>query len=166
MTEQERALVLSLAGAKGRLTPAEFLREFGTTDGTELGLHLLGDACDRRDQVDVELALVVAFKFGFSDAFLPLLLDLAFADWHKSHENVAWELGELKSPYSVDALLHLAQWVPDYLDWDDNRALGVKAVWSLRKIGTKDARRALETLTHSDSAVIARNAIARLRDLG
>jgi len=86
-----------------------------------LGLDLLRDAVARRDPIDVELSLVVCFKFGFSDDHLSPLLALAFADWHQRHEDVARALGKLRSPASVDALVHLAEWVPGYLDFDDAR---------------------------------------------
>ncbi|RST14149.1 hypothetical protein E2C00_18095 [Streptomyces sp. WAC05374] len=32
-------------------------------------------------------------------------------------------LGKLRSPRTVPALVEATRWVPDYLDFDDNRAL-------------------------------------------
>lgn len=74
---------------------------------------------------------MVCFRFGFTDDHLQPLLTLAFADWHQRHEDVASALGKLRSPASVDALEHLARWIPAYLEFDEARALAVKAIGRL-----------------------------------
>lgn len=84
------------------------------------------------------------------------------ADWHQRHEDVASALGELRSPASVDALVHLAEWVPGYLEFDDARALAVKAIWALGGIGGGAARRALASLAGSPSSIVADSAVAQL----
>lgn len=141
----------------------EFLRRFGAADGVRLGLDLLRDAALRQDSDDVELALVVSFRFGFAAEHLDLLTELAFADWHRSHENVASALQELESPATVEALAHLAKWVPDYLDFDDARALAVKAIWALGSLNDERAKQVLAELTQSDNPVVARNAVEQLQ---
>lgn len=165
MSPGERSLVLAFAIIPGRepITSDEFLRRFGTADGVALGLDLLRDAVDRRDPVDVELALGVCFKFGFTEDHLRPLLALVSTDWHQRHEDVASALGELHSPASVDALVHLARWVPGYLEFDDARALAVKAIWALGGIGGEAAHRALTSLTGSSSDIVAENAVAQLQ---
>jgi HEAT repeat protein len=166
MSPEERALVMALVVLPGGRQPMsldEFLRQFGAADGVALGLDLLRDAIKRRDPVDVELALVVCFHFGFSDRHLQPLLTLAFADWHQRHEDVASALGELRSPAAVDALLHLAQWVPTYLEYDDARAMAVKAIWALGGIRSDAARSALKTLASSTNDIVAENAVAQLQ---
>jgi HEAT repeat protein len=105
----------------------------------------------------------VCFKFGFSDDHLQPLITLAFADWHQRHEDVAMALGKLRSPSSVDALVHLAQWVPGYLEFDDARALAVKAIWALGGISGDAAHRALESLASSHCSIVAESAIAQLQ---
>jgi len=164
VSPEERSLVLAFAIVPGRepLPAEEFLRRFGSLDGAALGLDLLRDAVDRRDPVDVELALGVCFRFGFSGAHLELLMTLAWADWHQRHEDVASALGELRSPASVDALVHLAEWVPGYLEFDDARALAVKAIWALGGIGGEAARKALASLAGSPSRIVADSAVAQL----
>jgi HEAT repeat protein len=104
----------------------------------------------------------VCFRFGFSDAHLELLMTLALADWHQRHEDVASALGELRSPASVGALVHLAEWVPGYLEFDDARALAVKAIWALGGIGGEEARGALASLASSPSRIVAESAVAQL----
>ena len=141
----------------------QFLREFGAADGVDLGLDLLKEAVGRRDPVDVELALVVCFTFGLSDGHLQPLLTLAFADWHQRHEDVASALGQLRSPASVDALVHLTQWVPDYLEFDEARALAVKAIWALGGIGGDAAHWALTSIAGSRCGILADAAVAQLQ---
>lgn len=164
MTPEERSRVMALMVVPGRVAMStdEFLAGFGAADGEALGLDLLCDAVDRRDPVDVELALVVCFRFEFSNDHVPRLLELAFADWHECHEDVASALGKIRSPMSVGALVHLAQWVPGYLEFDDARALATKAVWALGSISGGAAREALEVLARSDDSIVAENARAQL----
>jgi HEAT repeat protein len=156
-------MALLLVPGRQPMSDERFLKEFGAADGTALGLGLLRDAVDRRDPVDAELALVVCFRFGFTQGHLQPLITLAFADWHQRHEDVASALGQLRSPESVDALVHLAQWVPGYLEFDDARALAVKAIWALGGIGSEAAREALTSLASSECSVVAENAVAQLQ---
>lgn len=165
LTPEERSRVLALTvvpAGREPLSAEDFLRGFGTTDGVGLGLDLLRDAVARRDPVEVELALVVGFKFGFSEGHVPLLVELAFADWHQRHEDVASALKVVCSPESVDALTHLAEWVPGYLDYDDARALATKAIWALGAISGNAARTALESLACAGDSIVAEAAKAQL----
>jgi len=166
MSPEERSLILALVTVPGGpepLTREEFLRKFGASDGLALGLDLLRDAIGRHDTVDVAFAFVVCFRFGFSDDHLEPLITLAFADWHQSHEDVASALGELSSSSATAALLHLAEWVPSYLEFDDARALAVKAIWGLGSIRSEEAHSALESLSQSKSKIVAENAVAQLQ---
>jgi len=139
-----------------------FSRAFGVSDGVTLSLELLRDAVTRRDATDVELALVVGFTFGFTDDHLSLLIDLCFADWHHSHEDAVSALADLGSSASVDALVHAAECVPGYLEFDEARALATKAVGALGVISGDASTNALEALTASESTIVARNATAQL----
>jgi hypothetical protein len=165
MSPEERSLVMALFVVPGRqpMSNEQFLKEFGAADGRALGLDLLRDAVDRRDPVDVELALVVCFRFGFTDDHLEPLLSLAFADWHQRHEDVASALEKLGSPASVDALEHLARWIPAYLEFDEARALAVKAIWALGGIRSETARQALTSIADSSCSILAEAAVAQLQ---
>lgn len=156
--------MMALVVVPGReaLSDDEFLERLGRTDGEALGVDLLRDAAARHDPVDVELALVVCFRFGFGDGHVPLLVSLAFADWHQRHEDVAMALGRIRSPESVQALAHLAEWVPSYLEYDGARALATKAIWALGSIGGDAAHRVLGSLTRSGDRLVAENAKAQL----
>jgi HEAT repeat protein len=164
MSPEERTLIMALYVLPGRqpMSKEQFLREFGAEDGVALGLRLLQDATERRDPLDVELALVGCFTFGFTDGHLPPLLTLAFADWHQRHEDVASALGKLRSPASVDALAHLAQWVPAYLEYDDARALAVKAIWALGGTPGPAAEQALKQLLSAEDEIVRKAATKQL----
>jgi HEAT repeat protein len=166
LTPEERQRVYRLAVIPGRgtaISKKEFLREFGATDGVALGLDLLADAVQRRDPEDVEWALIVCFTFGFTIQHRDILIDLAFADWHQRHEDVAGALSDIGSPKAIGALVHLATWVPDYLEFDEARALATKAIWGLGSVHTAAATEALRELAKSDSPVVARGALAQLQ---
>lgn len=134
--------------------PDAVLGRLGASDGRELGARLLRDALEGADGDTAEMALIVTAAFGVSSDHLDPLLDLATAGWHRVHEDVATELGRLKSPAAVEVLHYLAQWIPAYLDFDESRALAVKAVWALGGIPGDDAERALVALSDSDSDIV------------
>lgn len=164
MNDGQRALIVSTA--LGNAAPDEVLSAFGTGDGAQLGLDLLRDAVTRCDATDVEMALVVGFTFGFTDAHLPLLIDLATASWHQRHEDVVRAIDPFHSPTAIAALVDAAQWVPGYLDFDENRALAVKAVWALGNIPGQEAVTALRGLLAEPDPIVHRGAAEQLRRRG
>ena len=134
MTPEDCDLVFSAVTAPGReveTTGDDILRHFNTADGGELGLRLLREAVDEKDPVGLEAAVIVCNLFGFGAAHFGFLVDLVPADWHQEHENIVTMLSAFKDDRATAALRHAATWVPDYLDWDENRALAVKAIWGL-----------------------------------
>lgn len=148
---------------RGRQGSSEdVLRHFGAADGHALGLRLLRDAVDRQDGIDTEAALIACGVFRITTDHLGLLVQLASADWHRKHEDVASALDHLRTPAAVDALYHLTQWVPDYLDWDDNRALARKAVWGLAKTPGPEAGQALRLLLDDPDEHVRAYAARRL----
>jgi HEAT repeat protein len=163
VTPEDRQVIYSLAFIPGRGrrgTREDVLRHFGTTDGHALGLRLLRDAIDRQDGIDVDAALAVCAAFTVDH--LELLVQLASADWHRKHEDVATGLGELRAPAAVDALYHLAWWIPDYLDWDDGRGLAVKAIWALGGTPGPEAEEGLRLLLDEPDEIVRENAKKQL----
>lgn len=166
MRPEDRDLVLSVVSAPGRekeVTRDDILRHFDTADGRGLGLHLLCEAVNEKASVDLEAAIIVCNLFGFGAEHLALLVDLVPADWHQQHENVVSMLGKLKDPGATAALRCAATWVPDYLDWDENRALAVKAIWGLGGTPGAEAERALLGLREDEDEIIREEAVAQLR---
>lgn len=164
LTTEQRRLIDTLVRTPTRapIAPDEFLRRFPAEDGQELARRL---ALSARTEDDLQAALTVAHTFEAIDAtWTPILAGLIRADFHTEHEYLTDLLAELRDPRAVDALAHAATWVPDYLDWDDNRNLASKAIWGLRKNPSPDAVPALITLTGSDDPVVAEAARDRLLD--
>ena len=161
MTPEQRQVILGLMHVPNRppsSTAEDVLRAFGATDGEAFGLRLLSEAVEQRNGEDVEYALLVCQTFEFVEGHLPLLLELLSADWHVKHEDVVWYLGTYQSPTVVEALYQATQWVPEYLDYDENRALARKAIWELGKQPGVEARRALDALAQSDNELLSREA--------
>jgi hypothetical protein len=165
MTPADRRAIASLVIVPGRSrsgSPEDVLRHFGTTDGRSLGLRLLRDAVDRQDGLDAEMALIVCFTFGFTMDDLDLLVQLTSADWHRKHEDVMSALGLLRAPTAVGALYHAAWWIPDYLDFDESRALAVKAIWALGGTPGIEAEEALKRLLIAEDDIVRCAARAQL----
>jgi hypothetical protein len=59
-------------------------------------------------------------------------------------------------------LYHAAWWVPDYLDFDESRALAVKAIWALGGTPGAEAEQALERLLGAEGEVVREAARAQL----
>lgn len=166
MTPDERDLVMSLVVVPGQQHEDHreaVLRHFGATDGSALGAALLNDAVSRQDGVDVEMALVVSSSFGFMEPHLAPLVGLCSADWHQKHEDVVAALGELRNPSAVTALYGATEWVPDYLDFDESRALARKAIWAIGNTPGDEAEAALKRLLGSDDEIVREEAGRQLR---
>ena len=169
MTPEQRHVVLGLAlvpGSGRRSSPDDVLRCFGSSDGVKLGLcrryrcrHRL---VAERDSDDTEAALLVCNTFGFGPGHLPLPLGLASAEWHHSHEDVVWYLGNYQSPEVVEALIASTEWVPDYLDFDENRASARKAIWELGKQPGERARQALGGIARTATGLLQEDARKQL----
>ena len=161
INEHQRQLISGLFHAYGgsELSPEEFLQGWGTSDGSQLGLDLLLDAFERKHADDVEDAISVCFAFGFGPAHFPVLIKLSDAEWHRRHEDVVSALDSYESAESVEALKRATKWIPDYLDYDESRALAKKAIWALARMDNPKGWTALEELAESDDALV-RNAAA------
>lgn len=165
MKPEEERLILDLVIAPGRegpISPDDFLKRFGAEDGKALGLHLLLDAVERNNGVDVELALIVCFTFGFTEDHVAPLVQLATADWHVTHEDVVTALGILRAPAAVDALFQAATYVPPYLEYDDTRALATKAIRALGKTPVPEVEEMLRRLAASEDSAVSKDAMAEL----
>ncbi|MEV5818360.1 HEAT repeat domain-containing protein [Micromonospora harpali] len=166
MRPEDSDLLLAAVTAPGRereVTRDDILRHFNTTDGRGLGLRLLREAALERDPVGLEAAVVVCNLFGFGAEHLELLIDLTSAGWHEQHENVVSMLSKLRDPGGVVALRCAATWVPSYLDWDENRALAVKAIWGLGGIAGAEAEQALLGLLEDEDEIVREEAEVQLR---
>ncbi|MCC6359148.1 MAG: HEAT repeat domain-containing protein [Phycisphaerales bacterium] len=147
MKEDQFSLVIALR--ERQIMPAQFLLEFGATDGSALSLQLLRDGDRLRASDDVEAGLTVGFVFGFVQDHVELLLSLALAPWHVSYETIVRALENIGNPLAIPVLHKLTQWVPSYLHFDDTRALARHAYWAISKIGGPGARDSLVQIAAS-----------------
>ncbi|MGW0218961.1 HEAT repeat domain-containing protein [Micromonospora chokoriensis] len=169
MTPDERDLVFTLVVVPGKPYTGDrdaVLRHFRSADGRKLGLDLLGQAIADRSADDLEAALIVCGEFGIDAAHAPMLVDLVYADWHLQHEVVVSMLGSQSGPAVVDALHHAASWVPDYLDYDESRALAVNAIWGLGDSSDPRAGNKLSQLADATNEIVREAARDQLRRRG
>lgn len=158
MTEEQRMLCRGLVIQPNRragLTKEEFLRRFpeAVEDGY-VASSLLEKASVERSAEDLQCALIVGSAFGFTREQQATLSRLLEFDWHHSHEDIVEALGRFPTPESIDPLFRATQWVPTSLEYDDSRALAVKAIWALGRIPGPEAEARLETLAKAGEAII------------
>jgi hypothetical protein len=166
MTEEQRNLcgaLTMLPNGSRRISKEDFMRRFpSAVEHGKLASKLLADAYRAQDGDDLECALAVGFTFGFAPEHTEILCHLVEADWHVRHEDVVSALDGLRSPHTVEALFRATQWIPKSLEYDDSRALAVKAIWALGKIAGTEAETKLEALARSDNAILRKAAIKQL----
>ena len=162
--DYQRQLISRLFHAYGgpELSPEEFLQKWGASDGSKLGFDLLVDASQRRDSDDLEDAMAVCFTFGFGAAHFPVLIELSDAQWHSRHEDMITALDSYQSAEAVDAFKRATKWIPNYLDYDESRALAKKAIWALARMDNPKGWAALEKLTESADALVRDAATEKL----
>ncbi len=114
---------------------------------------------------DLACAMYLGFRFAFTDTWAPLLAELLEQGWHKSHEDIASALQDIRDPSSVGALFRTANKRLSYLEFDEAFALAVKCIWALHDIGTDEAVAGLQQLLLSDVPRIREAARERLLDL-
>jgi hypothetical protein len=128
----------------------------------KLALSLLEEAYRERDAEDLHCVLTVGFKFGFGPEHMDILRQLVTADWHDGHEDVVSALGSLPNPQNANALFMATQWIPESLEYDEVRALAVKAIWALGETPGEEAKEKLDVLARSDDPILRRTASQQL----
>lgn len=168
MTPEERSLcrdlVITPPSAVRKISKEEFARRFPSAieHGT-VAARLLEEVYKSRNSDDVQCVLIVGHAFGFASDHVGVLARLLEADWHVSHEDIVSALDKLRSPEAVNALYRATQWIPEYLSYDDSRALAVKAIWALGKLSGGEAEAALHQLAASNDTVIRDGAEEQLQ---
>jgi hypothetical protein len=160
--DREQRLILDLL--VGRVSDSDFRRQFPMRpeQAAEFVLGMLTRALRERDPVGVEFGLYLGHRFGFSDQHLEILCLLACVKWHERHEDVVDALAKLKSPRCVDVLYCAALTGHAYRQYDETESLGVKCIYVLEAIQTRDATVRLGALLHSGNQVLERQAAAAL----
>lgn len=163
MNTREGQLILNLVTK--RISQEEFLRNFRPSEKNhrKLTLDLLEEAYRDKKSDDVEFALMFGGVFsGFFSEHLDVLCRLSEADWHHSHEDIVTDLDRLRDKRAIDILYHAALKRHKYLDYDDARALAVKAIWALRNLNDPSADEKLKLLTTNEDEIVREKAAKRL----
>jgi hypothetical protein len=166
MTREQRDLcgaLTILPDGSRRISKQEFVRRFPSAlENGKLALRWLDEAYRAQSAEDLNCALAIGFTFGFAPDHKHILRRLVDADWHYSHEDIVSALQTWPTTDTVEALFHATQWIPKSLEYDDSRALAVKAIWALGKIPGTEAETKLEDLARSDNAILRRTAEEQL----
>ncbi len=159
------ALIIGPFG-KARLTSSEFLAQVpvAVSEGV-LAPDFWHAAVEEKDADALVCALLVGFSFGFPSSIVNELCDLLGASWHRSHENLVEALDGFDGEVVADALVGATEYVPEYLAFDDSRALAIKAVWMLSKLKRDDALPRLLNLAEHPVERIRICALERLQSL-
>lgn len=158
MNLDQRNLILNLS--LGRITKDEFLKSFPEILGANADYlqRELESSLSSKDADAVEHLLLLGFQFGFPESSAEILCSLILQDWHTQHENIAMILKDMRYPGAVQCLYQTALTIFPYLDYDESYALGVKCIYALRAIGTRNAQEKLVLIAHGDNAILAENA--------
>jgi hypothetical protein len=167
MTSEERnlcsGLVVTPPSAGTKIAKEEFASRFpSAVERGVVATQLLEEALQSKNSEDVQCVLIVGHAFGFAADQVGVLSRLLEANWHVSHEDVVSALDKLGSPAAVHALFRATEWIPEYLNYDDSRALAGKAIWALGKVSGGEAEAALRKLATSEESLIRNAALQQL----
>jgi hypothetical protein len=172
MTPEQRELAAGLIvlPPKGqrRVSKEQFAQGFpGALVDNKLSLKILSQAFDEKSAEDLRYAIIIGGAFGFSSEHKDVLSRLSSADWHVSHEDIVMALvrGNFQDDATADALYAATQFVPEYLKFDDCRALAVNAIWGLGKISGKYSEGKLALLANSPDPVLRQAAEYQLNSI-
>ena len=152
LPEQRAAVLRTIMAAPGgrELDLAGFARVTGIADPASWALQELLDALERRDDPDVQNALILGALAGVDERWVRPLIEVLESTWTCSHEDAAEHLGDLRDARAVPALVRASGWVPAYLEHDESRALAITCAYALAKIPGQAAAGALRELADHD----------------
>ena len=166
MTKEQRQLCRDLTiqlDGRSRISRDEFLSRFpSATENGKVATKWIEEEEHARDADDLSCALTIGLLYGFAPDHAVILRRLIDSDWHYSHEDLVIALQTWPTAETVDALFLATQWIPKSLEYDDARALAVKAIWELGKIPGREAQAKLELLARSDNVILRENAKKQL----
>ncbi len=152
-----------------RLSEGEFLINYDISK-QEIPAEIekqLSKALDERNSDNVELALMLGFKYEFSESVLPILHRLLECIWHSKHEDIIGLLQGFSSPLSVKPLCNAVELKEqlDYLNYDDYGSYYKKCFWALNSIGNDEAIDTIRGFSNHQAPIISEQAKYRLSKL-
>ena len=165
--EAYRDLILAMVISPGHgaeISPEEFLRRINVDTDEGLTGKFLTRSIHDRSAGAVGLSMIVSGTFGFSQEDLPLLHELACADWHRSHEDVVAAIGRWGNANSVTPLLCNINRPADQTNAGEvgARSLTTKTIRSLGRIDAPEAQEALRSLASSGDEAVRQAALHQL----
>ncbi|MCK6524266.1 hypothetical protein L6R49_22905 [Myxococcota bacterium] len=167
LNDQQMELIRGLTSTPPALSIQEFCERW-PTEPTGLGTlvsKILGFAEFARDPRGVRWGLALARHLGVLREELRPILSIAREEWHHSHEDIVFALAELRTPEALSVFATLVNARFGYLAWDDARALAVKCIWGLGKLGTCEAVAELAKILSAEEPILATNARRQLEQI-
>ncbi len=160
ISEGQQLLIRSLVSTPPAITVEELCSRWPVRSGdlAALASSILDRALVDRDSAGVRWGFALAGYCGTAAEHLSTLVALAPQGWHRSHEDIVFFLADLRRPECLSVFADLVNARFDYLAWDDARALAVKCIWGMGKLGTEEAVRVLAALVRTDEPVVSTNA--------
>ena len=166
LTPDDRSLIMDLT--QGRVTTDEFAHGFThlLTNPPDTLTFILQTCEEQGDSDDIEHVLLFGYAFdAFQQKHAVILAKLLLQDHHRSHENLARTLQDLRHPATLHALTARCGAVPAYLaELDDGNALFRKCAWAIHDIGTQEAKTALRWLAQHGQESLREFANKRLNE--
>lgn len=158
MDKNKERLIIELS--LNKISKGDFLEQYpdnivSTEKYIEEGLEL---SLQEKNGDDVELILLLGFKFGFPKKCSAILTKILPHSWHHSHEDIVTILGEMKDSEAACAIYQTAISSYDYLSYDDFSNLGKKCCSSLYSIKSPKSKMKLDMLSKSDDKIVANEA--------
>ena len=140
MNQEDLELVVALT--LKRIDEAEFRDQYSETflDGRRHTLILIRDAVQEQDGDGLYAAFLFGYQFGFPEETRDLIRDVLLEEWHHQHEDFVQIVGEARDPSDVELFYQVSSLHLPYLAYNDSGALGSKAIYELRNIGTPEAK--------------------------
>lgn len=156
---------------RGTISAEEFLKRYESIENIKVDesycLQKLNQGYLERNPQIVDIALLLGFiKHCFSDKFSDIFCKLLLADWHRTHEDIARALKELKNPTTVECLYNATELKFDYLDYDDTFQFARKCIKAISAIDTELAISRLRDLAQSQNERIREYAVKELNYKG
>lgn len=110
---------------------------------------LMRESIEQRDGEVLECLLYVPFAREWLDSQIQLRISLINEPWHILHEELVFDLAELRDPACLDAMMEATRWIPHYMSYDDSRQFARKAIWAIGAIPGEKAAGMLRELSES-----------------
>lgn len=134
---------------------------FGTEEvNHEYVMELLHDAIFTKNELELELLLMLLYHFDCVNHYCILLSQLLIQPWHHRHDEIAGALEFEDDERLIEIWHQAALYRCDNLDYEsDYCEFNRKCLFALARIGTQDAIKCMKDISHADNPIIANHAL-------